>query len=107
MWFGLVALVVSVVAFAWQAWLFQADRAEGMIRDWAQSERLVVVRYERRLLETGPYQVVTAADLPVYQVVVRNSGRERTGWVRCGRFPWGILDPHLEVSWDEDALKRS
>lgn len=96
-----VSFVVALIAFVHQAWWFQHERAAQAIDDWARSQRLVVVRAERRLVETGPFSVVTAGDQPVYLLTVRTGGGERRAWVQCGELPWGVLSNTVVVRWDE------
>jgi hypothetical protein len=98
---SLVVLFAVAVAFFTQQWLaWQAESTRDLIEGWARRHQLKLVRVERRWLQTGPFSVTQAVDLPTFRVVARKSdGSERAAWVRCGAWPWGVLDDTVEEHW--------
>ena len=99
----LTLLLVLIAAFADQAWRFQHECSVRAREDWARDERLVVVAAERRLLQTGPFALMSAADQPVYALTVRTPRGERRAWLQCGELLWGVLSPTVVVHWDDGS----
>lgn len=98
--FVVVLVALMLTFFVRQVLAWQAESTRDLIEGWARRHRLQLVRVERRWLLTGPFSVTEAVDLPTFRVVARKSdGSERAAWVRCGSWPWGVLDDTVEEHW--------
>ena len=95
-----VALLV-LVSFGLR---WQYTRSETLLERWAEENGFTIVDRRLRHLFRGPFTWTTAEGQTVYRVtVVDSSGRERSGWVRCGSFAFGLLSDKVCVRWDEPA----
>jgi hypothetical protein len=89
--------VVSVIAFI--AWHF--SRSRFVLEDWADKQGFEILYSEYRSLFRGPFFCTTSRGQTVYYVKVRDgTGRERSGWVRCGGWFFGLMSDKAEVRWE-------
>src|SRR5262245_24206470 len=96
-----IVAVLGLVAFG--LWWHYPGSA-GFVGRWAEENGFMIVDRRLRHLFRGPFTWTTAEGQTVYRVtVVDSSGRERSGWVRCGSFAFGLLSDKIRVRWDEPA----
>jgi hypothetical protein len=93
--------VLALVAFA--LW-WHYTRSAALLERWAEENGFTVVDRRLRHFFRGPFTWTAAEGQTVYRVTVVDScGRERSGWVRCGSFTFGLLSDKIRVRWDEPA----
>jgi hypothetical protein len=96
-----VVAVLGLVALG--LWWYYT-RSTALLERWAEENRFTIVDRRLRLLFRGPFTWTTAEGQTVYRVtVVDSSGCERSGWVCCGSFTFGLLTDRIRVRWDEPA----
>ena len=91
--------MLAVVTFTFR---WQYLRAHQVLKSWARRKDYQIVHQKYRWFRLGPYWW-THGSQPVFRVaVVDRHGRERTGWVRCGDYPCGLLlSDEVRVTWDD------
>ena len=95
--FCFAALVVWYVVWAF-------SRGRFLLNRWAVDNGFQILHSEIRTLLAGPFTLTTARNQLVYFVRVRDrTGKERSGWVRCGSFPFGISSDKTEVRWKDES----
>jgi hypothetical protein len=100
--FALLALFVAAAStFVSELVAWQTETSRELLAQWAHSHGVTLMNVERRWIATGPFPISGALDQPTFRVVARASnGPERTAWVRCGSFPFGVIfDPTIEARW--------
>jgi hypothetical protein len=103
MWLSSLQTVAVLGLVAVGLW-WHHTRSAALLERWAEENGLTIV--DRRLwrLFRGPFPWTTAKGQSVYRVtVVDSSNRERSGWVRCGSFAFGLVSDKVRVRWDEPA----
>jgi hypothetical protein len=100
-----VALAVGVGYLAW--W---PSYSRSILQRWASAKHFELLQFRRCFLHGGFSWWRTSYKQMVFFVKVRDdSGHERTGWVKFGRFFWGgeysSLEP--EVIWSEHEAKAA
>jgi hypothetical protein len=92
---GLVAAIASIV------WHF--SRSRFVLGQWADKQGFQVLHSEYRYLFRGPFFWTTSRGQTVYYVKVRDRrGTERSGWVRCGGWFFGLMTNKAEVRWEDE-----
>jgi hypothetical protein len=95
-----VALLV-LVSFGLR---WQYTRSETLLERWAEENGFTIADCRLRNFFRGPFTWTPANGQTVYRVTVMDgSGHERSGWVRCGSFAFGLLSDKVCVRWDEPA----
>jgi hypothetical protein len=90
-----VALVV-VLAMVWHF-----GRSHSLLHQWADQNNYRIIRQEYRFFK-GPYFWTSTKGQTVYYVVLEDrEGNQRSGWVRCGSWWFGLLSDNVEVRWDD------
>ena len=92
--------IVAISAFMGVHWLFISRRSADL-RCWAAENCLEILSSDKKfMLGAGPFKWSTnSRNQLVFFVRVRDSsGRERSGWVRCGSYLG--LGKNIEVKWD-------
>jgi hypothetical protein len=100
-----VAIAIGIGVLVW--WPFYA---RSILRQWASKKHFEILQFKRCFLYGGFSWWTTSYRQMVFFVRVRDdSGHERTGWVKFGRFWWGweysSLEP--EVVWSEHETKAA
>jgi hypothetical protein len=93
-----VALVVILVVLS-AVW--QRGRSKSLLRQWAAQNGYRITLQEHRFFK-GPYFWTSTNGQTVYYVVLKDrDGNQRSGWVRCGSWWFGVLSDNVEVLWDD------
>src|SRR6476620_10535882 len=82
--------LLGIVFFIGIFWLF-LSRSKAILRTWAKENGFELLSFDKRyMFGTGPFAWWTnSRNQIVFRVRVRDqTGRERSGWVRCGSY-WG------------------
>ena len=94
----LIAVGVIVASYAWHLSLWRS-----VLERWAEDNGFEILERKNRFFFRGPFSWTTARGQMVYRVRVRDShGNERTGWVKCGGWFWGLMSDNPEVWWDNE-----
>jgi len=92
-----VFAILAVLGFCWHT-----ARSGNLLDTWASANGLTILNSERRILRKGPFTLTSGKGQDVYYVTVRDqSGKEKSGYVRCGSLLVGLLSDKVEVRWDE------
>jgi len=103
MWLSSLQTVAVLGLVAFGLW-WHSTRSAALLQRWAEESGFTVVDRRLRHLSRGPFTWTTAKGQSVYRVtVVDSSNRERSGWVRCGSFAFGLVSDKVRVRWDEPA----
>jgi len=93
--------VILLISFAAIMVCWHHSRARSILDDWARENGFQILSQESCLFFRGPFFWTTAKGQEVYRVVVRDdTGRTRSGYVRCGSRWVGMLSDQIEVRWD-------
>ena len=93
-----VAVLLVIGGVAWQF-----SRSRTILEQWAAENGYQILERERRYMRLGPFWWRTGKNQQVYYVRVRDgSGRERSGYVRCGSWLAGMLSSQATVAWDDE-----
>src|SRR5438128_2193612 len=96
-----VALGV-VAAIGLIAWHF--SRSRFVLEHWADKQGFQILYSEYRYLLRGPFFWTTSRGQTVYYVRVRDrTGTERSSWVRCGGWFFGLMKNKAEVRWENET----
>jgi hypothetical protein len=99
---GLLFLVVAIALIGSIAWHFARSRS--VLDQWADEQGFTILDSEYRNLFRGPFFWTTSRGQTVYYVTVRDQqGTERSGWVRCGGWFWGLMTNKAEVRWENEV----
>jgi len=91
--------VVAVIGL--MAWHFSRSRL--VLEQWAAKQGFQILHSEYRNLFRGPFFWTTSRGQTVYYVRVRDRrGIERSGWVRCGGWFFGLMTNKAEVRWEDE-----
>jgi hypothetical protein len=91
--------IVCVIAYI--AWHF--SRSRFILEHWADRQGFQILYSEYRNLFRGPFFWTTSRGQTVYYVKVRDKrGIQRSGWVRCGGWLFGLMTDKAEVRWEEE-----
>lgn len=97
-----ILTVLGLLAFAVMSMVWLSYRSGSVLEQWAKDNGFEILSSEYRHLFRGPFFWTTSKGQTVYYVRVRShDGDERTGWVRCGGFFFGLLSDRAEVRWEE------
>jgi hypothetical protein len=103
MWLSFLQIVAVLGLVASGLW-WHHTRSATLLERWAEENGFTIADRRLRQLFRGPFTGTTALGQTVYRVtVVDGSGQERSGWVRCGSFAFGLLSDKVRVRWDEPA----
>jgi hypothetical protein len=95
--FAIMAVVVLVIL----ALVWHFGRSNSLLHQWAAQSGFRIIRQEYRNFFKGPFFWTSTRGQTVYYVVVEDSvGNQRSGWVRCGSWWFGLLSDNVEVRWD-------
>lgn len=101
---GSVLAVVAFVIFAIMVIAWHFSRSRSLLEQWAHENGFRIVSSEHRNLVRGPFFWTTSKGQTVYRVTVEDAtGRQRSGWVRCGGWAMGLLSDKVQVRWDDEA----
>ena len=94
-------IIIFAVALFWVAmsstwhWL----RSRSLMEKWAKANGYKLMKMKLNWFKISPF--LTSTHQEVFRIRVRDhSGRERTGWAKCGGFFLGLLVDTVEVEWD-------
>jgi hypothetical protein len=80
-------------------WNFKKTRQ--ILGKWAKDNNYQILSSEHRIFTKGPFFWTSSRQQSVYYVVVRDShGHEKSGWLRCGDYWFGMLIDRVEVIWE-------
>jgi hypothetical protein len=98
--FMVLLLVVAIVgSLAWHH-----ARSRQVLEEWARREGYELVQSEYRMLFRGPFFLTSSKGQTVYYVRVRDqNGRERSGYVRCGSWFFGLWTNDVEARWEAET----
>jgi hypothetical protein len=83
-------------------WAF--SRGRSLLSRWAEDNSFQILHSEIRTLLGGPFTLTSSRNQIVYSVRVRDrAGNEKSGWVRCGSFWFGISSDKTEVRWKDES----
>ena len=95
--FGLSLTVIILTTL----WFFK--RSATILERWAARNGYELLESKINWFNQGPFFWSSSKGQVVYyvQVLNRQTGRTRRGWVRCGSYWWGLSSDKAEVRWDE------
>jgi hypothetical protein len=94
-------VVLAVIAIAITSLRWQSRRSNDLIDQWAAANNLRILQKESRLMFRGPMFWTTSKNQTVYRITaVDQYGNQRSGWVRCGGWWWGLHSDKITVRWD-------
>ena len=98
-----VVLFVVVVAIMLGSITWHFSRSRSVLEQWADEQGLEILHSDYRHVFRGPFFWTTGKGQTVYFVRVRDKkGVERSGWVRCGGWFWGLMTDAAEVKWEDE-----
>jgi hypothetical protein len=90
-------LVFVIAVIYWQN-----SRSAAILQKWADDNGYQILQKDYRHFFRGPFFFTTSRHQTVYRVTVCDkTGQERSGWVRCGGWWWGMLSDQATVRWDD------
>lgn len=91
-----IVLIVVPLGLWWEV-----KRSTTIVRQWAESNNLLLSSTEFRWVKRGPYSGwATSTQQAVHRIVVTDAqGRQMSGWLQCKNL-YGKGDK-IEVKWDE------
>ena len=93
---GLV-LVIIIGTIRWHY-----GRSAAILQKWADDDGYQIVEKELRHFFKGPFFFTASKNQTVYRVtVIDKAGQERSGWVKCGGWWFGMWTDQAKVRWDE------
>ena len=93
---GIGFIIIAILAIWWHY-----SRASELLEEWARRHRYHILRQEYCYFFKGPFFWSSSKNQVVYYVTIEDrDGRQRTGWVRCGGFFFGLFSDNVEVSWE-------
>ena|SRR5205814_9183863 len=93
-------LLLLILGVGLTLWNF--NRANSMLRDWAASNGYTIVEKEYRSFFKGPFFWTASRSQIIYRVVIRDDERNvRSGWVKLGSWWFGVLSNQVDIRWDE------
>ena len=97
---GFIAIAMLVIlSFVWQV-----RRSRSRLDQWAAQNGFRIIESSYRNLVRGPFFWTTSKGQTVYRVTVEDaSGRQRSGWVRCGGWFLGLWSDQVTVRWDDEV----
>ena len=100
---GSVAITLVVTTF----WWFNR-RSKVILQNWAERNGFQITEKKQRyMFFTGPFKWWTnSRNQIIWFFKVRDqTGRERSGWARCGSYWAGVFfSDQIEVRWNETKL---
>lgn len=98
---GVLFVVLVPIAIALVIYTWTISRSDTILRNWASQHRYRIVQQQYCWFWRGPFFWTSSKNQVVYHVTVEDrDGRQRTGYVRCGGWFWGLLVDTAEVRWD-------
>jgi hypothetical protein len=96
-------VIVACIAIIILIYIWEFKRSGEILQQWADENDFEIIHREYRTTFRGPFSWTTTKSQTVYfvQVCDRN-GRERSGWVRCGSWFWGLSSNTAEVRWEDE-----
>ncbi len=92
-----IGFIVVAVLLVW--WHYR--RSASLLEQWARRHRYRILSQQYCYFFKGPFFWTSSKDQVVYRVTVQDEeDRERTGWVRCGGYFFGLLSDNVEARWD-------
>ena len=96
------AVVIAVVLFVILVLVWQINRSRSLLEQWAAENNYRILAAQQRFLVRGPFFWTTSKGQTVYRITVQDpSGAQRTGWLRCGSWPLGLLSDRVQAKWDD------
>lgn len=100
----LALAAASLIFLAIGVTLWQNERANDMLTEWAAENQFQIDRRERRRFFQGPFFWTTARGQYVYRITLHDAqGRQRVAWVRLGSWFLGIWRKKVQVYWEDEA----
>src|SRR5436309_376002 len=91
-----VAVGLAVLSMWWRF-----NRAESMLKSWAEQNGFRIVSSEYCWFWQGPYWFWKGKNQMVYRVQVEDEhGQARSGYVRLGGWFFGMMSDAVDVTWD-------
>jgi hypothetical protein len=98
----LILFCFAALIVWWGVWAF--SRGRSLLNRWATDNGFQILHSEMRTLLVGPFTLTSSRNQIVFFVRVRDrTGQERSGWVRCGSFWFGISSDKSEVEWKDES----
>ncbi len=98
MFFLLLIAVAAVGLIVWHS-----SRSQDVLGHWARENDYRIIEAKYAHLK-GPFFWTASKGQSVYRVTVQDqTGRTRSGWVRCGSWWFGIWSDHADVRWDDEG----
>jgi hypothetical protein len=99
--FFLIPVAAGMVVIAVTSIVWHFSRSRSLVERWAAGNGYELLNAEYRNFFRGPFFWMTSKSQTVYHVEVRDqSGRIRSGWVRCGSWWSGLFSDQTEVRWE-------
>jgi hypothetical protein len=96
-----IFLLAWVIGFFW----YSNVRSRSILEKWAAENSLEILHFKKEWNTDAQFSGMTSKGQAIYSVKVRDhAGNERSGWVRCGSCPGGVLFSNkAEVIWKDDV----
>jgi hypothetical protein len=92
----LLFVVIGVVALWWDI-----TRSRALLNRWAADSGFQIIESHYRVFRKGPFFWTSSRGQTVYFVTIRDrQGYQRSGWVRCGSWWWGLWSTETQVRWE-------
>lgn len=99
--FAVVLLALALVLIAVLGTWWHYGRSSSLLETWARRHGYHIISQEYCRFFKGPFFWTSSKGQVVYYVTVQDAeGRQRTGWVRCGGFFFGLWSDNVEVRWE-------
>jgi len=98
-----VLIYAGMVVFLIVAWKLSLMYWKRRLTQWAESQRLQLVRFRGARFYEGPSAWTRSRNQHLFRVVTRDrDGLERSCWIMFGTF-WGFTwgEPITQVDWDD------
>jgi hypothetical protein len=97
-----IIIGLAFLAFVFMSIHWHFSRSGSVLEKWAAENGYQIIHSEYCHFMRGPFFWTTSKGQTVYHVTVRtDSGKIRTGWVRCGGFFLGLFSDAAEVRWED------
>ena len=99
---GHTKVIILVVALCWVALsiTWHWFRSRFLLKKWAEANGYELVKMDMNWFGIAPFVFISRRQ-EVYRIRVRDhSGRERSGWAKCGGFWLGFVVDKVEVAWN-------
>lgn len=96
-----VLFIILGVVFVAVMILWTFTRSDSILHHWANQNGYRILQQQYCWFWRGPFFWTSSKNQTVYYVTVEDrDGRQRTGYVRCGGYFWGLLVDTAEARWE-------